>query len=166
VSSVLIVASAACTASPIAVPVGAGGRPVLGHGQRVALAQPPVGRLDLMSAAGLGVDERDEPDVGQLGLPRVGDLDGDDVVAAREAAQRCCPRRCCSLLGAGGQEVRHHHPQPGAAPFPVQPVDPGCQVGCGARPRGGPGSGEQGPQQHAGGPAAGARRECPGRRAE
>ena len=48
--------------------------------------QPAVPGRDLAPVAGLRVDERDHADVRQLQLARVGDLDGEDLVAGAEAA--------------------------------------------------------------------------------
>src|SRR5689334_18178811 len=50
-----------------------------------------IARVDEDLLAGLGVLDVHEPGIGQLELTRVGDLQGDDLVAAGEPAERLLP---------------------------------------------------------------------------
>ncbi len=60
--------------------------PLLGRGGREALAQPAVARVDAELASGLGVDEAQLADIGELLLARVADLDRDASGGARRSA--------------------------------------------------------------------------------
>ena len=63
-------------------------------------AKPRRGRVDTNLAAGLGVDEGELADIGQVILPRIVDLDGDDLVARSQGGHRPEPV-------ARATEVRH-----------------------------------------------------------
>ena len=54
-------------------------------------AQPRAARVDAQLAPCLRIDEPELPRVRELVLARVADLDGDDVVPARELEQRPAP---------------------------------------------------------------------------
>jgi len=62
-----------------------------GGGRREPLPQLAAPRVDAQLASGLRIDEPQEPDVGELLLARVADLDGDDVVPSGEVEQRAPP---------------------------------------------------------------------------
>ena len=66
-------------------------RPLLGGGVGEALAQLPLGRVDVELAPGLRVDEPDVADVRQLLLARVADLDRDDRVPGGDSEHRRPP---------------------------------------------------------------------------
>src|SRR6188472_567338 len=51
-------------------------------------AKPRRGGVDTNLAAGLGVDEGQLTDIGQVALPRIVDLDGDDLVARSKGGHR------------------------------------------------------------------------------
>ena len=55
--------------------------------------------VDDPSATGLGVDDRDQPDVGQFELATVDHLHGDHLVPRGEGAQRPLPRRLAEEVG-------------------------------------------------------------------
>src|SRR6185436_335407 len=59
--------------------------------RREALAEPSARRVDAELPAGLGVDEPQLADVGELLLARVADLDRDRRMAAGDAKQRPVP---------------------------------------------------------------------------
>ena len=64
-------------------------RTALGGGRgREPLAERSRGGVDTDLAAGLGIDERQLADVGQVALARVVDLDREDVVACRDGRER------------------------------------------------------------------------------
>ena len=101
---------------------------LLGGGVRVPLAQGRVAGPHLAVPAALRVDERDQPDVRQFQLARVGHLDREHLVPYRQAAQRRGPRRRrgVRVVGQFVEEVGddHHEPAPGGdALEAVQPVD-------------------------------------------
>ncbi len=75
-----------------------------GSGDGEPLAKPPAARVHAELPPGLGIDEIEQADVRQLLLTRVPDLDGDDVVVARELEQRPSPV-------APASEVGHDHDQ-------------------------------------------------------
>ena len=58
--------------------------------------------VDLQLAAGLGIDEPQRPELRQLHLARIADLDGHDLVTSAEREQRAAPV-------AGAAEVGDHH---------------------------------------------------------
>ena len=62
------------------------------------------------------------PTAGKLQLPGVGDMDGDDLVAQRQAAHRGCP------VG-GVEEVGHHHDLTAPALSPLEAGQGRGQVG-------------------------------------
>src|SRR4029453_15683600 len=67
-------------------------------------------------------DESDHPDIGQLQLTRVDDLDREDVVAYSELTQREPPRF------HRREEVGDHHGHAAAARRPVEHVDQRAEV--------------------------------------
>ena len=81
-----------------------------------ALPELAAAGVDAQLPSRLGIDEPEVADVGQLLLPRVTDLHGDDVVARRELEQPRPPV-------ARAAEVGHdddHCPPPGQTPDPAQ----------------------------------------------
>ena len=70
-------------------------------------ADPFARGLHLEAPPGLGVDQRDQPDRGELELARVDDLDREHVVARRQHAERARPVVAC-------EEVGDHHDQSAA----------------------------------------------------
>ena len=97
-------------------------------------AQPTARRVDLELAAGLGIDQPQLPELRQLLLSRVADLDRDDVVASAEREQRPAPvagaaevgdddderpltRQSCRRAGAP-RRPRSRRPRPRARPPP------------------------------------------------
>ena len=86
----------------------AGDLGALGGGRRgEPLAQAARRRVDADLAAGLGIDERQLADVGQIALAGVVDLDGEDLVARGDGGQRSEPV-------ARAAEVRDEHDEPAA----------------------------------------------------
>ena len=73
--------------------------PVRGCGGREAAAEVCAARVDAQLPSRLGINEPELAGVGELLLPRVANLDGDDIVAAGELEERPAP-----VLGAA--EVR------------------------------------------------------------
>ena len=69
------------------------------RGDGEALAETTAARVDAELPSGLGIDEPEEPDVGQLLLARIADLDGDDVVVPRELEQRPPPLAVAAKVG-------------------------------------------------------------------
>ncbi len=73
----------------------------------------------------LRVPERDQPDVGQLPLPGIGQLNGDEVVAPREPGQRS--------LVAGAQKIRNEEDDRAAADHRLEVAERRAEIGAGAR---------------------------------
>jgi hypothetical protein len=121
-------------ADDVGDPVAVGAqRQVRGAGRRIArgdgacwrraaagvpLAQPAAGRRHLAAAAGLRVDQGEQPDVRQLVLARVADLHGEHLMPGGEPAQRLLPggrRGAEAVLVEAVEEVGDHHDQPAPA---------------------------------------------------
>ena len=96
---------ARCAAAPVGEP-----RPELG-----------VAGRHLQRLPGLGVDDGQQADVGQLQLPRVEDLDRQQLVPGRQRAQRALPV-------AVAEEVRHDDDQAAAPRGPAQRLQRGGEV--------------------------------------
>ena len=73
-------------------------------GDGEALAQPAAARVDAQLATGLGIDEVEEPDVRELLLARIADLDRDDVVVPGELEQRPSPVALAAEVGDDDDE--------------------------------------------------------------
>ena len=69
-----------------------------------ALSQPAAPRVDAELAPGLGVDEIEEPDVRQLLLAGISDLDGDHVMVPGELEQRSAPFLGAAKVGHDDHE--------------------------------------------------------------
>ncbi len=69
---------------------GAGAVALLGGRRGVPFADAAA-EHDLVDGSGLGVGHLDESDVGEVEFAGVDDLDGEDLVAGGEAAQRAFP---------------------------------------------------------------------------
>ena len=85
-------------------------------------AEALVTRVDRPLAAGLGILDHEQADIGESELARVDDLDGDDLAPAPEPRQRRPP-------GLDGRdEVRDHDREPTASQDVSETVDGAAEI--------------------------------------
>ena len=96
------------------------------RGDCESLAETPTARVDSKLPPGLGVDEIEEPDVRQLLLARVSDLDRDHVMVPGELQERSAPL----LRAAEIRDDDHQRTLPGERAGSEQRTVEGARAGA------------------------------------